>query len=112
MIGATIVWTFIIGFLFIFRCGTNFSANWGTIQDSQKYCGNENPRQVGFAVTDAFFDLVLLVLPMPIVSVLASSSLINLMIEGMAFADVSPAKTCRLWSPAPRIDVSIGGHGQ
>ena len=112
MIGATIVWTIIIGFLFIFRCGTNFNANWGTIQDSQKYCADENPRQVGFAVTDAFADLVLLVLPMPIVSISGSFSLPNLTIEGMAFADVSPAKTCRLWSVASRLHVSICGHGQ
>ena len=69
MIGATIVWTIIIEFLFIFRCGTDFKANWGTIRDSQEHCGDENPRQVGFAVTDAFADLVLLVLPMPIVCI-------------------------------------------
>ena len=30
-----------------------------------------------------------------------------LMIKGMAFADASPAKTCRLWSIAPWLDVSM-----
>ena len=70
MIAATIIWTVIIEFLFIFRCGTNFSAGWGTIREIQEYCSDENARQIGFSVTDVFADLVLLVLPMPIVSIL------------------------------------------
>ena len=69
MIGATIVWTIIIGFLFIFECGTTFNANWGTVQEIQEFCSDQNRRQVGFAVTDVFADLVILVLPMPIVSI-------------------------------------------
>ena len=73
MIGATILWTIIIEFLFIFRCSTNFNANWGTLEESQEFCNDENPRQVGFAVTDVFADLVLLVLPIPIVSIPVSS---------------------------------------
>ena len=28
-------------------------------------------------------------------------------LEGMAFADVTPAETCRLWSVASRLDVSM-----
>ena len=69
MIGATIVWTIIIEFLIIFRCGAHFRANWGTLQEVQEFCSNENPRLVGFAVTDVFADLVLLVLPIPIVRI-------------------------------------------
>ena len=80
MIGVTIIWTIIIEFLFIFRCGTNFNANWGTLHESQVSCSDENPRQVGFAVTDVFADLILLVLPMPIVSISIFPYLANLML--------------------------------
>ena len=108
MIGATIVWTIIMEFLFIFRCGTNFNANWGTIQESQEYCSDGNQRQVGFTVTDVFADLVLLVLPLPIVSMLVFSySNESNDLEGMAFADANTSKTCRLWSVASRLDVSM-----
>lgn len=68
MISITAVWTVVFGFLLIFRCGRTFRANWGSIADSLKYCSDENPRQVGFAATDAFTDLVILVLPIPLVS--------------------------------------------
>jgi len=67
MIAATILWTVIFEFLYIFRCGTNFSAGWVSIKELQEYCNDENARQIGFSVTDVFADLVLLVLPMPIV---------------------------------------------
>ena len=72
MIGATILWTIIFGFLLIVQCGTKFNANWGTTQESQKYCNDAALREIGFAVTDVFADLVLLVLPMPIVCIRCS----------------------------------------
>lgn len=108
MIGATIVWTIIVEFLFIFRCGTHFKANWGTLQEVQEYCSNENPRLVGFAVTDVFADLVLLVLPIPIVRISVYPLLCKSdNVEGMAFAHACPAKSRRLWSVASRLHVSM-----
>ena len=80
MIGGTIVWTIIIGFLLIFECGTSFYANWGTIQEQQESCSDQNHLLVGFAVTDAFADLIILVLPMPIVSISMFSYSANLML--------------------------------
>ena len=64
-------------FLFIFGCVTHFKAKWGTLQG---YCSNENPRIVGFAVTDVFADLVLLVLPIPIVRISVFSFPADLML--------------------------------
>ncbi len=80
MIGATIVWTIIIEFLAIFRCGTSFNANWGTILEREESCSDYHSIQVGFVVTDVLVDLVLLVLPMPIVSVSVFSYSANLML--------------------------------
>ena len=69
MIAATIVWAIIIEFLFNFRCGIKFSAGWKIVLQNQKSCGSSVARQFGFAVTDVFADLILLVLTMPIVSI-------------------------------------------
>ena len=71
----TIVWTIIIDSCLYFDAA-HTSMPTGNLLKKAKcmlYCSDENSRQFGFAVTDVFTDLILLVLPIPIVSILVLS---------------------------------------
>lgn len=63
-----ILWTISFFFGFVFSCGTHFSAAWGSLEESAKYCRElhlDNP----FVVSDLVTDIMILCIPLPVVSV-------------------------------------------
>jgi hypothetical protein len=58
---------FIIAFFlgFVFDCNLNFSANWGSLASIAEKCPFGFEATIAFTVIDAFFDLCILVLPLP-----------------------------------------------
>lgn len=61
---------FIIAFFFgfIFDCRLNFAANWGSLASIAENCPFGFEATIAFTVLDAFFDLCILILPLPWVS--------------------------------------------
>ena len=62
-----ILWA--IGFFFavLFHCGTNISVNWGTYDEETAYCVSNDKLDMCLVVMDVFADLVLFILPIPLV---------------------------------------------
>jgi hypothetical protein len=58
---------FIIAFFFgfVFDCRLNFSANWGSLASIAENCPFGFEATIAFTVIDAFFDLCILILPLP-----------------------------------------------
>ena len=101
MVATTVAWTIICELLFLFQCSTRFDAIWGSLKGRQQYCNNANPRFIGFAVTDVLADLILLIIPMPLVGSLGRN---NLYIAdnaiGMGFTNAYSTENCCIWNIA------------
>ncbi|MCJ1401060.1 hypothetical protein MMC11_004272 [Xylographa trunciseda] len=61
-----IAWTISFFFAFLFSCGTNFYAQWGTNLDNIVACPAHQPLIImGFTISDMIIDLFILFLPLP-----------------------------------------------
>ena len=67
MIGIIVLWTLAFFFASLFDCGTHVSAQWTNLESQIKYCTSLDA-EVAFAVSDMICDLLILVLPLPVVS--------------------------------------------
>ena len=62
-----ILWGIAFFFVGLLSCGTHVSANWGTYDDIVTYCVSGTNIDMTYVVTDTFADLVLFILPIPLV---------------------------------------------
>ena len=70
-IGAIVVvvlWSIILLGLFIFGCGSNFKAHWGSIAEVEKSCKMPFTLEEGMASSDLILDVFVFFLPFPMVS--------------------------------------------
>ena len=75
MIWLTIAWTLAFFFAYLFACKGHFSAWWGTGFDHLEHCVNTMAVLYAMAVTDFLADVVIIVLPLPMVITLESFQL-------------------------------------
>lgn len=61
-------WSICFLFLFIFQCGTNFFAIWGSTMDLIVYCNGSMNRAVALCITDFVCDVIIICIPVPLVS--------------------------------------------
>lgn len=61
----TVMWMIAFFLGFIFDCRLNFSANWGSLASIGENCPFGFEATIAFTITDAIFDLCILVLPLP-----------------------------------------------
>jgi hypothetical protein len=62
-----IIWTLTFFFLFLFGCGTKIYLHWAPLADVQDQCVNPLAPELGLVISDLITDLMILVLPLPIV---------------------------------------------
>ena len=65
-------WTLGFLFSFAFDCRLHFSANWGSAEDIIRYCGGGQAGEKALAISDLVTDLLVILLPMPMVRLLVS----------------------------------------
>lgn len=63
-----VVWTITFFFLFVFNCGSNIWAQWSTVNDFITRCPNASKYLAGLAISDFLMDLVVILLPIPMIS--------------------------------------------
>lgn len=58
------------GFFFatLFECRSHVSAMWQSAEDLEKYCPNSESYDYGFSISDFITDVIILVMPIPLVS--------------------------------------------
>lgn len=59
------LWTLVYILLPIFQCGPDISHAWGPVTERAKYCHISNPYLESQSVTSVVFDLAILILPLP-----------------------------------------------
>lgn len=66
------LWTFTFLLIDIFACGGHVTANWGSLEEQNKYCDTIGYTSLeGFAVSDLIIDIFVLASPLPLVSTAA-----------------------------------------
>ena len=68
---AIILWSVAFFLGFVFGCGVHVPANWGPREDLIEYCPWRLKLTNGYLVSDVILDLILLVVPLPVVSAFA-----------------------------------------
>jgi hypothetical protein len=68
MITLCIIWGVAFFFAFLFVCGTNFTAFWGTPIAFKTHCSIILPENYWIAITDFMLDALIFFIPMPLVS--------------------------------------------
>jgi hypothetical protein len=63
-----VVWAVVFWFLHIFKCGVHIGQFWGSYQALENSCINVVEMQFGFNLTDLITDILILLLPLPMVS--------------------------------------------
>ncbi|QSZ32401.1 hypothetical protein DSL72_001975 [Monilinia vaccinii-corymbosi] len=67
MIGVVIIWTFGFFFTMMFECRTEFWAFWSTLSDLLTHCLDDVKFQRVLSVSDVVSDILILLIPIPIV---------------------------------------------
>lgn len=67
MMAIIIAWTLSFFFSFLFGCGTNFEANWSTLEALLTECHPQHTYQQAMAVSDVLTDALILAIPIPLV---------------------------------------------
>lgn len=66
------LWTASFFFGFLFSCGTHISASWGSVKDQVVHCGAAINLDNALVVSDLLTDVMVLVLPLPVVSIISA----------------------------------------
>lgn len=67
------LWSLAFVLMVIFDCGSHIFANWGSAADQEAYCAAiGHTMEEGLAGSDLILDVVLIILPIPSVSLAAS----------------------------------------
>ena len=61
------LWTVIFFFILLFACGTHFSGFWTTLIAHEMDCAGSNVKQMALSITDFVIDILIIILPLPIV---------------------------------------------
>ena len=64
-----LLWTTSFTIAFVFGCGVDFSANWGSMKDQFTYCKAILGLDNAFIVSGSITDLIILGLPLPVVRI-------------------------------------------
>lgn len=62
-----IAWGVAFIFAIMFWCGSHMSAWWTDIEELNKYCGSALEVETAWAISDFILDVVVIVMPMPMV---------------------------------------------
>ena len=62
-----LAWGLAFFFAFLFQCRLKFWANWSTALNVLTYCDNTTIRSLAYALSDFITDLLVLLLPLPMV---------------------------------------------
>jgi hypothetical protein len=68
MIVLTFMWTVAFTLTFVFQCRLSMWAYWTSLPDIMEHCLNDGPFTIAFTVTDFAGDLIIFVIPIPMVS--------------------------------------------
>ena len=69
MLVLILCWTISFFFVFVFYCGSNVWAEWSTVINLATYCPNGGPYQSGLAISDFLMDIMVILLPIPLVCI-------------------------------------------
>ena len=61
------LWSFSFFFATAFQCGTHISAWWTSVSTINRYCDKTATLELAFGITDVITDVMVLVIPLPIV---------------------------------------------
>ena len=67
MMWFVLAWAISFFFASLFYCGRDIEAVWGTATDLAEKCANINSLQLGLTASDALSDLIILLMPLPMV---------------------------------------------
>ena len=67
MCGMIALWSLSFFFAFAFQCGTDITNWWTSAATIKAYCDNTNALTVGFVISDVITDVMILIIPLPIV---------------------------------------------
>lgn len=65
LIAINILWSVAFVFVFVFACGTHFSANWTTLAALLEYCSTGLPQEEACYVSEFIINGLLLIAPLP-----------------------------------------------
>ncbi|CAD6442781.1 52bb9083-da87-4a05-81e2-c3b26ebec9d6 [Sclerotinia trifoliorum] len=65
--GIVVAWTITFFLLFLFLCGTHFSAAWGSRAGLIRYCSNSLKKEEGLYISEFLINILLVVMPMPMI---------------------------------------------
>lgn len=61
------LWSLSFFFAFAFQCGTNIANWWTSAATIKAYCDNTNAVNLGFVISDVLTDVMILLIPIPII---------------------------------------------
>ena len=62
-----VLWSFAFFFATAFQCGTRISAWWTSVKTIDQYCDKTAVLELGFGISDVITDLMVLMIPLPII---------------------------------------------
>ena len=67
MCGVIALWSLSFFFAFAFQCGTDIANWWTSAATIEAYCDNTSALNVAFVISDVITDVMILIIPLPIV---------------------------------------------
>lgn len=62
-----VLWSLSFFFASAFECGFNIAYYWTSVAAVEEYCDNLNASDLGFVMSDVITDLMILIIPIPII---------------------------------------------
>lgn len=62
-----VLWSLSFFFGFAFQCGTDIAHWWTSAATIKAYCDNTNAVNLGFVISDVITDVMILIIPIPII---------------------------------------------
>ena len=83
MCGVIALWSLSFFFALAFQCGTHIAASWTSLAMIEAYCDNTSALNVAFVVSDVITDVMILIIPLPIVWRLQMSTANKIALTGI-----------------------------
>lgn len=83
MCAVIILWSLSFFFAFAFQCHTDIVHWWTSAATIEKYCDNTNALNLAFVISDVLTDLMILIIPIPIVWKLQMSTTTKIGLTGI-----------------------------
>lgn len=78
-----VLWSLTFFFAFTFQCGTDSAHWWTSAATIEAFCDNTNGLNLGFVISDVITDVMVLVIPIPIIWRLQMSTTREISLTGV-----------------------------